>query len=101
VGEANTLQAQGYMALEAGEETHGLDLLERAQVLYTQVGERVGPANIGITLANYAKARGDLAAAIAYLQPAADFCLEIGHPFSAQLQAQIEAWQESMNHADA
>jgi hypothetical protein len=97
LGEASVLKAQGGLALSMGEDERGMALLNRARQLYTVVGDRVGPTNIGITLAFHAAERGDLTAAIAHLQPAAQFCMAIGHPLGAQLQAQIATWQGQIN----
>ena len=96
LGEANTLKAQGQLALAAGAAEQAFALLARARALYLAVGDRVGPANLGITLAAYAAERGDLTAAIDYLQPAADFCREIGHPLYATLQARIDGWRAQL-----
>jgi hypothetical protein len=96
LGEANTLRAQGQLFLGTGEEAAGLEHLERAHQLYTGVGDRVGLANVGITLARHAAGKADYAAAVDYMQPAVDFCLEIGHPLATQLQAEIDAWKAEL-----
>ena len=96
LGEANTLKAQGILALEAGEEERGLDLLEAARQLYASTGARVGLSNISILLADHAARRGELTAAIQYLQPALDFATEIGHPLAKDLQDRIEAWRSQL-----
>lgn len=96
LGEANVLQAQGSAALRAGETDGGLALLEQARQLYAAVGDRVGLSNVAITLARHAAAQGDLAKAIEYMQPAADFCVEIKHPLGPQLQAAIDEWKAQL-----
>jgi tetratricopeptide (TPR) repeat protein len=97
LGEANVLKAQGNLALTAGNDEDAMAWFRQARQLYALVGDRVGPANIGITLAYHTAQAGDLAAAIAYLQPVAQFCLESGHPLGAQLQTQIEEWQAQLD----
>ena len=96
LGEANVLKAQGALFLGEGDVEQGMAKLEAAHSLYEKVGDRVGLANVGITLADHAASRGDLAAAIRYLQPAADFGKAIGHPLGDQLEAQINAWQQQL-----
>jgi predicted Zn-dependent protease len=39
---------------------------------------------------------GDFAAAIEYMQPAADFGMEINHPLGPQLQAEIDSWKAQL-----
>ncbi|MCX6033317.1 MAG: C25 family cysteine peptidase [Chloroflexi bacterium] len=96
LGEANVLQAQGQMALAAGVIEQGMALMEAARSLYAAVGARAGLANVGIMLGRYAAARGDYAAAIQYMQPAADFGMAINHPMGPQLQAEIAGWQAQL-----
>ncbi|MFZ1756380.1 MAG: tetratricopeptide repeat protein, partial [Caldilineaceae bacterium] len=96
LGEANVLMAQGNLELQSGEEEKGLALLEEARQLYSHIGARVGLANIGIGLGRYAAAQGNFAYAIECMQPAADFCFEIGHPLGEQLQAEIDGWRAQM-----
>jgi hypothetical protein len=52
--------------------------------------------DVGIILAQIAAARGDFAAAITYMQPAADFGKAVGHPLGEQLQEQIDAWHQQL-----
>ena len=92
LGEANVLKAQGALVLSTDQVEVGLADLEAARTLYAAIGDRVGLSNVGIALAQYAARVGDLAAAVEFLRPAADFCLAIGHPLGPQLVAQIAAW---------
>ncbi len=93
LGEANVLQAQGELFLNQGASERGMELMGLARTLYVAIDDRVGMANCGIILGRYEGSNGNYAAAIDYMQPAADFCFEIGHPLGAQLQAEIDAWR--------
>jgi tetratricopeptide (TPR) repeat protein len=101
LGEANVLQAQGDAALRAGETEQGLRLLDEARGLYAAIGARAGLSNVGIVLARHAAAQGDYAAAIEYMQPAADFGIEVDHPLGPQLQAEIEHWKAQLEQQQA
>lgn len=101
LGEANVLKAQGQMVLGAGAIEEGMGLLDTARTLYLAVGDRVGVVNCGIILARYAAGRDEFAAAIDYMQPAADFGLEINHPLGPQLQAEIDSWKAQIAWREA
>jgi hypothetical protein len=96
LGQANVLQAKGSLALRQNHVQEGLALLDQAFSLYENVGDQVGLANCGIILGRFRASQGDFGAAIAYMQPAADFVKAIGHPLGAQLQAQIDAWRQEL-----
>ncbi|MBX3002190.1 MAG: tetratricopeptide repeat protein [Caldilineaceae bacterium] len=96
LGEANVLKAQGDALIRSGDVDEGMRMLEAARRLYAAIGARAGLSNVGITLARYAISQNNLAAAIEYMQPAADFGQEIGHPLGAQLQAQIDGWRAAL-----
>ena len=70
-----------------------MTLLEQARQLYVEVGAQAGLVNVGIIMAQIAAAQGDFAAAITYMQPAADFGMAVAHPLGEQLQVQIDAWR--------
>lgn len=96
LGEANVLFALGRAALASDEADRGLALLEQTRQLYETVGDRAGQSNVAIALARHAAARGDLQAAIEYMQPAVDFGLEINHPLASELQAEIDRWKAQL-----
>jgi tetratricopeptide (TPR) repeat protein len=89
LGEANVLLALGRAALTTGETDQGLALLAQAREIYAFIGDRVGLTNVDLVLARHAAAQGDLVAAVEYMQSAADFAVEVGHPLASQLQAEM------------
>jgi len=88
LGEANTLQAIGFMKLDTGDGEAGLSTLDEALALFRQVGDRVGQANtwwgLGIWLAqngNLKEAEPLMARAVALGNQIAP-----GHPFTVQME---------------
>ena len=97
LGEANTIQALGDVHRMLYEYSEARARYEQALAVYLEIGVRTGVANIGINMARLAAKQDDFAAAIEYMQPAADFGFEVGHPLGPQLQSEIEGWRAQIN----
>ena len=80
--------------------------LRMAWVCWTRRGHsisRLAPGSVLSIAASFwpgmPRADGEFTAAIDYMQPAADFGNEIGHPLGPHLQAEIAGWQAQLGAA--
>ena len=96
VGQAHVLLRLGRMLLPTKGEDKGIEHLKAARSIYEAVDDQSGLANVGLALASHSAAKGDMQAAIDHLQPVADFCKRINHPFGDQHQAQIDEWRRQL-----
>ena len=100
LGEANVLFQLGRMLLPTSGEDQGIEHLTTARSIFESIGSQSGLANVGVTLAFHSATKGDVQAAIDYLQPATDFCKRINHPLGDRYQTQIDEWRRQIEAGD-
>ena len=97
LGQANVMLSIGRVLIQAEQaREQGRAMLEGALETYRAIGDRSGEANVGIELAGDAERRGDLRAAIGYLEPVVMFAAAIGHPLEKVHRGRIEAWRREI-----
>jgi len=92
LGEANTLQAIGFMKLDTGDGEAGLNDLEAGLALYKQVGDRVGQANTYWGLGMRWAQEGRLQEAEALITQTLELVEQFipAHPFTDQVRTVLE-----------
>ena len=100
MGEANTLQAVGFLELDRGRGEEGLRTLDAALALYAAVGDRVGRSNTLWGLGERLARAGALAEAEPLLEEAVALGQQFapGHPVTEYRQQVLAQLRQSISN---